>query len=357
MLSSELISHTLTLHIPHLLMNLAINGFGRIGRQALRIIQESHPDINVVLINDLTDGATLAHMFEWDSTYGHYDCGDACFKDGLLSTKHGAIRTTAVPDPENLPHEEMKVDVVLECTGFFRHKEKAEKHLKAGAKKVIISAPGKDEIDGTFCMGVNHELYNTDTMHIISNASCTTNCLSPMAKVLNDTFGIAQGFMTTIHSYTSSQKIVDMPDKDLRRGRAAAVNLIPTSTGAAKAIGLVIPELAGKLDGMAVRVPTITGSLTDLTCVVEKECDADAVNAAFKAASEGAMKDILGYEERPLVLQDFVQDPRSSIIDAPSTKVHTENGQTMVKTLSWYDNEWGYSNRLVELAKMVGGKL
>ncbi len=338
-------------------MNLAINGFGRIGRQALRIIQEKHPDINVVLINDLTDGETLAHLFEWDSTYGHYDCGDAFYRDGMLATKHGKIRTTATPEPENLPHKEMQVDVVLECTGFFRHKEKAERHLKGGAKKVIISAPGKDQIDGTFCMGVNHEHYDPETMHILSNASCTTNCLAPMAKVLNDSFGIVQGFMTTVHSYTSSQHLVDSPDKDLRRARAAGVNLIPTSTGAAKATGLVIPELDGKLDGMAVRVPTITGSLTDLTCTVEKACDEEAVNAAFKAAAEGSMKGLLGYEDRPLVLQDFVGDSRSSIIDAPSTKVRTVDGQTLVKVLSWYDNEWGYSNRLVELAKFVGSKL
>jgi glyceraldehyde 3-phosphate dehydrogenase len=338
-------------------MNLAINGFGRIGRQVLRIIQEKHPDINVVLINDLTDGETLAHLFEWDSTYGHYDCGGACYKDGLLSTKHGKIRTTAVPDPENLPHKELDVDVVLECTGFFRHKAKAQKHLDAGAKKVVISAPGKDEIDGTFCMGVNDHEYDSGSMHIISNASCTTNCLAPMAKVLNDSFTIQQGLITTIHSYTSSQRLVDMPDKDLRRARAAAVNLIPTTTGAAKTTGLVIPALKGKLDGMAVRVPTITGSLTDFTCTVEKECTAEEVNAAFKKASEGAMKGILGYEDRPLVLQDFVGDPRSSIIDALSTMVKVHDGQTMVKTLAWYDNEWGYSSRMVELAEFVGSKL
>lgn len=338
-------------------MKLAINGFGRIGRQALRIIQERDLPIEVVLINDLTNGETLAHLFEWDSTYGHYDCGDTCFKDGMLSTKHGKIRTTAVPDPENLPHKEMEVDVVLECTGFFRHKEKAQKHITAGAKKVVLSAPGKDEIDGTFCMGVNDDTYDADSMHIVSNASCTTNCLAPISKVLNDNFGIQQGFITTIHSYTSSQHLVDSPDKDLRRARAGAVNLIPTSTGAAKAIGLVVPELDGKLDGMAVRVPTLTGSLTDLTCIVEKACDEAAVNAAFEKASLGAMKGVLGYETRPLVLQDFVQDPRSSIVDAPSTKVRTEDGQTLVKVLSWYDNEWGYSNRLVELAMKLGESL
>ena len=337
-------------------MNLAINGFGRIGRQALRIIQESHPDINVVLINDLTDGATLAHLFEFDSTYGRHDCGSSCYKEGLLSTKHGDIRMTASKDPSTLPHTELKVDVVLECTGVFRTRDAASVHLKAGAKKVILSAPAKDEVDGTFVMGVNHEQY-TNSMDVISNASCTTNCLAPMAKVLHDAFGIEHGFMTTIHSYTNDQRLLDLPHKDMRRARAAAVNIIPTTTGAAKAVGLVLPELAGKLDGIAIRVPTPTGSITDLTVTVEKDTTADEVNAAFKAASEGAMAGILGYEERPLVLTDYVGDSRSSIIDADNTKVHTENGKTIVKALSWYDNEWGYSNRLVELAALVGSKL
>ncbi|MDA1208535.1 MAG: type I glyceraldehyde-3-phosphate dehydrogenase [bacterium] len=335
-------------------MNIAINGFGRIGRQTLRIIQESHPEMNVVLINDLTDGATLAHLFEFDSTYGHYDCGGACFKDGLLSSKHGKIRTTASKDPSTLPHKELDVDVVLECTGVFRDREGCELHLKAGAKKVIISAPAKSEIDGTFVIGVNEHLYDSATMNIVSNASCTTNCLAPMAKVLHDSFGIKSGLMTTIHSYTNDQRLLDLPHKDMRRARAAAVNIIPTTTGAAVAVGLVLPELAGKLDGMSIRVPTPTGSITDLTVVVEKATDVDTVNAAFKAASEGPMKGILGYEDRPLVLTDFVGDPRSSIIDAPSTKVITsEDGTCMVKTLSWYDNEWGYSSRLVDLAKMM----
>jgi len=335
-------------------MNIAINGFGRIGRQCLRIILEKHPDLEVVLINDLTDGETLAHLFEFDSTYGHFDCGASCSKDGVFQTKHGKIRTTASKDPETLPHKEMKVDVVLECTGHFRHKELASKHIKAGARKVIISAPAKDEVDGTFCLGVNDELYDAETMNIVSNASCTTNCLAPMAKVLHESFGIKQGFMTTIHSYTNDQRILDFPHSDLRRARSAAENIIPTSTGAAKAVGLVLPELQGKLDGISVRVPTPTGSLTDLTCVVDKDVTAEEVNAAFKAAAEGPMAGILGYEERPLVLRDFVGDPRSSIIDAGNTKVHKEGDTTIVKTLAWYDNEWGYSNRMVELAKLVG---
>lgn len=337
-------------------MNLAINGFGRIGRQALRIIQEKHPDIHVVLINDLTDAATLAHLFEFDSTYGRYDCGDTCFKDGMLCNDRGKIRVSACKDPETLAHKELKVDIVLECTGVFNKREAAAAHLKAGAKKVILSAPCKDKADGTFCIGVNEETYDPKTMHILSNASCTTNCLAPMAKVLHESFGIQQGFMTTIHSYTNDQRLLDLPHKDMRRARAAAINMIPTTTGAAIAVGLVLPELEGKLDGMSIRVPTPTGSLTDLTAVVSKEVTAEEVNAAFKAASEGAMKGILGYEERPLVLQDYVGDSRSSIIDAQSTKVHTQDGVTVVKTLAWYDNEWGYSNRLVELAELVGKK-
>ena len=346
-------------------MNLAINGFGRIGRQALRIILTSYPDINVVLINDLTDGHTLAHLFEFDSTYGHFDCGstslttgsDSCYKDGVFSTKHGAIRVTACKDPATLPHRELKVDVVLECTGAFTKREDAAKHIEAGAKKVILSAPAKGDVDGTFCIGVNEKAYDPKTMHVVSNASCTTNCLAPMAKVLHENFGIKQGFMTTIHSYTNDQNLLDLPHKDLRRARAAAENLVPTTTGAAKAVGLVLPALKGKIDGLSIRVPTPTGSITDLTVIVEKETTAEEVNAAFKKASEHSMKDILGYEERPLVLKDFVGDPRSCIIDASLTSVRTEDGQTLVKVLGWYDNEWGYANRLVELAELVGLKL
>jgi len=336
-------------------MNLAINGFGRIGRQALRIISEKHPDIKVVLINDLSPNDMLAHLLEWDSAYGHFDC-DVKASEDSISGKFGTIKMTNIKDPAELPHKEMKVDVVLECTGAFRKREGAQKHIDAGAKKVVLSAPGKDEIDGTFVMGVNHETYEP-SMNIISNASCTTNCLAPMAKVLHDSFTIQQGFITTIHSVTSSQKLVDGPDKDWRRARSAMVNLIPTTTGAAKAVGLVLPELDGKLDGMAIRTPTLTGSITDLTCVVEKDTTAEAVNAAFKKASEGSMKGILGYEERPLVLIDFVGDSRSSIVDALSTKVQKEGDVTLVKTLAWYDNEWGYSERLVDLAEYVGSKL
>lgn len=338
-------------------MNLAINGFGRIGRQALRIIQENNLPINVVLINDLTDAETLAHLFEWDSTYGRHSCGDACYKDGVLSTEHGDIRVTASKDPSTLPHKELNVDIVLECTGVFNKRDDAAQHLTAGAKKVILSAPCKDKADATFVIGVNEDTYNPDEHHVVSNASCTTNCLAPMAKVLHDNFGIKHGFMTTIHSYTNDQRLLDLPHKDLRRARAAAENIIPTTTGAAKAVSLVLPHLEGKLDGMSIRVPTPTGSLTDLVCSVEKSCDVAAVNAAFKAASEGALQGILGYEERPLVLKDFVGDPRSSIIDAPSTKVHQEGDETLVKVLSWYDNEWGYANRLVELAQLLGATL
>lgn len=334
-------------------MNLAINGFGRIGRQVLRIIQENHPDIRVALINDLTDGETLAHLFEFDSTYGHYDCA-ASFKDGVLKTKNEEIRITTSKEPSTLPHKDLKVDVVLECTGIFTKREEAATHLKAGAKKVIISAPCKNKADGTFCMGVNEQTYDSATMHVISNASCTTNCLAPMAKVLNDSFGIAFGLMTTIHSYTNDQNLLDLPHKDLRRARAAAVNMVPTSTGAAKAIGLVIPALEGKMNGVAIRVPTPTGSITDLTVVTQKSTSKEEVNAAFEKAANGPMKGILGVEHRPLVLKDYVGDPRSSIIDAELTEVI---GGTLVKTFSWYDNEWGYSNRLVELAKFIGSKL
>ena len=334
-------------------MNIAINGFGRIGRQALRIIIEKFPDLKVVAVNDLTDGASLAHMFEFDSTYGVFD-SEAEFKNGKLITKHGEIALTAEKDPSALPHKAMKVDIVLECTGKFVKREDAGLHLKAGAKKVIISAPGKDTIDGTFVIGVNEQTYDPKTMHVISNASCTTNCLAPMAKVLSDNFGIEHGLMTTIHSYTNDQRLLDLPHKDLRRARAAAINMIPTSTGAAKAIGLVIPELKGKLNGISVRVPTPTGSITDLTVVTKKATTAEEVNAAFEKASKGKMKGILGYETRPLVLQDFVGDPRSCIIDAALTEVI---GGNLVKVFGWYDNEWGYSNRIVELAKYVGERL
>ena len=334
-------------------MNLAINGFGRIGRQALRIILTKHPEINVVLINDLTDGDTLAHLLEFDSTYGHFDCGGACSKDGLLTTKHGKIRMTASKDPATLPHKELKVDVVLECTGFFTKRDDAALHIKAGAKKVIVSAPCKDKADATICIGVNEKIYDPKKHDVISNASCTTNCLAPMAKVLDEAFGIEYGLMTTVHSYTNDQNLLDLPHRDLRRARAAAVNIVPTSTGAAKAIGEVIPSLKGKMNGMSIRVPTPTGSINDVTVVVKKATTVEEVNAAFEKAAAGPMKGILDVEKRPLVLKDFVGNEHSCIIDAPLTEVI---GEKMVKVFGWYDNEWGYSNRLVELAKYIGKK-
>ncbi|HLD71857.1 MAG TPA: type I glyceraldehyde-3-phosphate dehydrogenase [Candidatus Peribacteraceae bacterium] len=343
-------------------MNLAINGFGRIGRQALRIILSKHPDVNVVLINDLTDGETLAHLFEFDSTYGRFDCGGACYKDGMLATKYGKIRTTASKDPSTLPYKELKVDVVLECTGKFTKREEAALHLKAGAKKVIISAPCSDQADGTFCLGVNEDEYDTNTMHVISNASCTTNSLAPVVKVLDDTFGIEHGLMTTIHSYTNDQRILDFPHKDWRRARSAAENLIPTTTGAAKAVGLVLPKLAGKLNGLSVRVPTPTVSLTDFVVVLKKDATPQAINDAFKKAESGPMKGILGVEDKPLVSSDYRGDARSSIVDSLCTQVigahSTSSAQgNLAKVYAWYDNEWGYSNRLVELAEFIAKKL
>jgi glyceraldehyde 3-phosphate dehydrogenase len=335
-------------------MNLAINGFGRIGRQVLRIIEQKHPDMKVVLINDLTDVATLAHLYAFDSTYGVYDREHVGVDGDKLVTKSGKILITALKDPAQLPHADMKVDVVLECTGRFTEREAAAVHLKAGAEKVILSAPAKDKVDGTFVIGVNHETYDPKTMHVVSNASCTTNCLAPMAKVLHDAFGIEHGLMTTIHSYTNDQNLLDLPHKDLRRARAAAVNIVPTSTGAAKAIGLVIPDLNGKLNGTSLRVPTPTGSITDLTVVTSKPATKEAVNAAFKKAADGPMKGVLQFEEAPIVSKDIVGNPHSSIIDVGMTEVI---GDHLVKAFSWYDNEWGYSNRLVELAKYVGSKL
>lgn len=335
-------------------MNLAINGFGRIGRQALRIILEKHQDVNVVLINDLTDTKTLAHLFAFDSSYGIFEGSVTSTEDSIV-VNGKAIKITAIKDPATLPHKELGVDVVLECTGRFTARDEAALHLTAGAKKVIISAPCKDTADATICMGVNEGVYDPATMHVLSNASCTTNCLAPMVKVLNDAFGIVNGFMTTIHSYTNDQNLLDLPHKDLRRARAAAVNIVPTSTGAAKAIGLVVPELQGKMNGIAVRVPTPTGSLNDVAFVTEKEVTVEAINAAFDAAAaSGSLKGILRVEKRPIVSHDIVGDPSSCIIDAGLTQVM---GKNLAKVFGWYDNEWGYSNRIVELAKYVGSKL
>ncbi len=333
-------------------MKLAINGFGRIGRQALRIILEKHPDIEVVLINDLTDAKTLAHLYTFDSTFGR-SAEEAIAKDDGIQIGKRHIKITAIKEPEKLPHKDLGVDVVLECTGAFTKREDAARHLAGGAKKVIISAPCKDKADGTFCIGVNEETYDPKTMHVISNASCTTNCLAPMAKVLNDSFGIVSGFMNTIHSYTNDQNLLDLPHKDLRRARAAAVNIVPTSTGAAKAIGEVIPELTGKLSGTSLRVPTPTGSITDLTIVTEKPVTTESVVAAFEAYAK-AHPQILAVEKRPIVSKDIVGDAHSCIVDAELTQVM---GPNHLKVLGWYDNEWGYSNRIVELAGYIGKSL
>ncbi len=327
-------------------VKVAINGFGRIGRQVFKAIWENYRDkLEVVAVNDLTDDDTLAHLLKYDSIYGRFD-GEVKSGDNEIIVDGVSIKSLAERDPANLPWDELGAEIVLESTGFFRSTTEAGKHRDAGAKKVIISAPAKDECP-TFVLGVNCDNYDPEAHHVVSNASCTTNCLAPMAKVLNDSFGVARGLMTTVHSYTNDQMILDGPHDDLRRARAAAVNIIPTSTGAAAAIGLVIPELQGKLDGMAMRVPTATGSVVDLTVELEKAADVDAVNAAFKqAASEGSLEGYLSYTEDLIVLQDIVEDPSSCVFDAGATY---EVGGDFIKVLGWYDNEWGYSNRTADL--------
>ncbi len=328
-------------------LRVAINGFGRIGRSVLRAaIKEK--GIEFVAINDLTDAKTLAHLLKYDSVHGIFP-GKVEAGDGEIIVNGKPIKVLAVRNPEELPWKKEKIDVVLEATGIFTSREKAELHLKAGAKKVIISAPATNE-DITIVMGVNSHLYDPKKHNIISNASCTTNCLAPVAKVLHETFGIEKGLVTTVHSYTNDQQILDLPHKDLRRARAAAMSMIPTSTGAAKAVSLVLPELKGKLDGMAIRVPTPNVSVVDLVVTLAKKADADKVNAAFSKASKGSLKNILGYEQQPLVSIDFNGDARSSIVDAGCTKVIEGN---MVKVLSWYDNETGFSHRVVDLMKLI----
>jgi glyceraldehyde 3-phosphate dehydrogenase len=326
---------------------IAINGFGRIGRCVLRRIVESGDDAQIVAINDLVDRETLLHLLRYDSVQGRFDADLALTDDGF-SINGQAVRCTAERDPAALPWGELEVDVVLECTGFFTDGDKARAHITAGAKKVIISAPASN-VDATIVLGVNDADYDPVNHHVISNASCTTNCLAPVAKVLHDTWGIESGFMTTTHAYTSDQRLLDAPHKDLRRARAAALNVIPTSTGAATAIGLVLPELKGKLDGIALRVPVPTGSATDLVATLSREANVADVNAALRTAAEGPMKNILAYSEAPLVSSDIVGDPHSSIVDGKTTMAH---GRT-VKILAWYDNEWGYSSRLAELASRV----
>ncbi len=331
-------------------MKIAINGFGRIGRQILHRIMQSDTDLEVVAINDLTDNKMLAHLFQFDSTFGRYP-GTVELSDDDMMVDGKKIHIFAQPDPEKLPWKDLGVDLVLECTGFFRTHEGASKHLTAGAKKVIVSAPCKGDkgADITICMGVNEADYQPDAHHIVSNASCTTNCLSPVAKVLQDSFGIQHGIMTTIHAVTNDQRVLDLPHKDIRRARSCIQSMIPTSTGAAKAVGLVLPELQGKLTGMAVRVPTPTVSLVDLTVSLEKDVTSDMVNAAFEAyAAEHPT--ILQVEKRPLVSKDFQMDSHSSSVDAANTMVI---GGNMVKVLSWYDNEWGYSCRMVDLANYI----
>lgn len=332
-------------------VRVAINGFGRIGRTFFRAAQQEGVGFEIVAINDLTDVATLAHLLKYDSIMGRFG-EEVEVKEGALVVGGKEIKILAERDPQNLPWKDLGVDVVLESTGFFTDGTKAKAHLEAGAKKVILSAPGKN-IDGTFVMGVNDEQYDAANHHIVSNASCTTNCLAPMAKVLNDAFGIKQGLMTTIHAYTADQRLQDAPHRDLRRARAAAVNMVPTSTGAAAAVGLVLPELKGKLDGFAVRVPTITGSITDLTFTASREVTVEEVNAAVKAAAEGPMKGIIKYNEDPIVSKDIEGEPISTVFDAPLTKVIGDQ----VKVIAWYDNEYGYVARLVMFTNKVVASL
>jgi glyceraldehyde 3-phosphate dehydrogenase len=330
-------------------VKVGINGFGRIGRNFLRAAAKRE-GVQIVGINDITDAATLAHLLKYDSVHGRFD-GTVEAGDGCIVVNGTKVPVSAERDPEKLPWGALGAEVVLESTGLFTDREKAGKHLKAGAKKVIISAPAKGEIDATFVVGVNEENYDGTKHHVLSNASCTTNCLAPVAKVLHEKFGIVSGIMTTIHSYTNDQKTLDLPHKDLRRARAAALSMIPTSTGAAKAIGLVIPALKGKLDGMAIRVPTPNVSVVDLTVVTATAVTEAEVNAAIKAAAETPrMKDILVYSDEPLVSSDFNGTPYSSVFDAKSTKVV---GGTLLKVLSWYDNEMGYATRCVDLIEYI----
>ena len=333
-------------------VKVGINGFGRIGRNYFRALVASGADLDVVAVNDLTDNKTLAHLLKYDSILGRFP-GEVTYDEDALWVDGKEIKAFAEKDPSALPWADLGVEIVIESTGFFTDATKAKAHIDAGAKKVIISAPAKNE-DITIVMGVNDDKYDAAAHNIISNASCTTNCLAPMAKALNDGIGIVKGLMTTIHAYTQDQNLQDGPHKDLRRARAAALNMVPTSTGAAKAIGLVLPELKGKLDGYAMRVPTPTGSATDLTFEASRETTVDEINAIVKAAAEsGPMKGKLVYTEDEIVSKDIETDPASCVFDAKLTKVIGNQ----VKVLGWYDNEWGYSNRLVDLTVLVGSKL
>ncbi len=331
----------------------AINGFGRIGRNVLRSAkQEGNNDIDFVAVNDLTSPHTLAHLLKYDSVHGRYPGTIEVSEDGLVIDGE-EVKVLSERDPAALPWADLGVDIVIESTGVFRDHESASKHIEAGARKVIISAPGKNE-DVTIVLGVNQDRYNPNSHNIISNASCTTNCLAPVVKVLSDEFGFRHGLMTTIHAYTTDQRILDLPHSDLRRSRAAGMSMIPTTTGAAKATGLVLPQVEGRIDGMAIRVPTSDVSLVDLVAELERDVTEEEVNNAFQAAADGAMAGVLGVSNEPLVSIDYTSDPRSSTVDALSTSVM--DGR-MVKVLAWYDNEWGYSSRVVDLVGFVGAQL
>jgi glyceraldehyde 3-phosphate dehydrogenase len=332
-------------------VRVGINGFGRIGRCVLRIAEQD-PDLDIVALNDLTDPATLAHLLKYDSVHGRFSGSVETTSDGLRVDGRD-VRVLSESDPANLPWKKLGCEIVIESTGLFTARAKAAKHIDGGARKVIITAPAS-EPDATLALGVNDEVYDPAKHHVVSNASCTTNCLAPVAKVILREFGLKRGWMTTIHSYTNDQKILDLPHKDLRRARAAAVSMIPTSTGAAKAVGLVLPELQGKLDGIAMRVPTFDVSVVDLVCEIERKATPEQLNEAFRKAAEGPMSGILDVTDEPLVSIDFRGDPHSSIVDAANTKVLGEN---LVKVLSWYDNEWGYANRVVDLSRLIAHKL
>jgi glyceraldehyde 3-phosphate dehydrogenase len=331
---------------------IGINGFGRIGRLVLRAIRRSGKNIDVAAINDLADNETLTHLFKYDSVHGRYD-GSVELRGDEMTVDGARIKVFAERDPGKLPWKDLGVDVVVEATGIFRDRDQAAAHLKGGAKKVVITAPAKKE-DLTIVMGVNHESYDAGKHHILSNASCTTNCLVPVVKVILERFGFERGFMTTVHSYTNDQRILDFPHKDLRRARAAAANIIPTTTGAARATALVIPEVKGKIDGVALRVPTADVSLVDLTCAVTRQTSTEEVNDAFREAAEGSLKGILAVSDEPLVSSDYIGDPYSSTVDALSTNVIDA---TLVHVSSWYDNEMGYSMRCIDLVEYIGERL
>ena len=332
---------------------IGINGLGRIGRQVLRVMVEQYgSEFDIVAFNDLGDLNTMAHLFRYDSNYGKFD-GDLAVKDDGLHVNGDHIQALSEPEPSQLPWGDLGVDIVIESTGVFKSHAQASKHLEAGAKKVIISAPSKDP-DVTIVLGVNEDAYDPQSHHIVSNASCTTNCLAPAAKVVQDEFGIVKALMTTVHAYTGGQRLVDLPHKDLRRARAAALNIVPTTTGAARAISLVIPELEGKFDGYAMRVPVSTVSVVDFVAILEREATTEDLHKAFQAASVGPMEGILGFSEEPLVSSDYKMDPRSSIIDAQFTMVM---GGNLAKVVTWYDNEWGYSVRTADLASHMAKSL